>query len=483
MNLTPRRTLLSIVFMIFAGPSFADKMDPVQTCMNETSELEGKLGCIPGLQFKAVERDPAVSSTLRQYDLQFEQPVDHNNPALGTFSQRVVLLHRSYAEPMVLQTSGYSIFGVRESALMRRFATNQIQVEHRFFSTSTPDPKDWSKLNVKQSADDFHHIVVELKKIYKRPWVGTGASKGGMTSVFHHYFYPEDLTGTVADVAPLSFSTEDTRYIDFLKTVGGETYADCRNKISLLQKFILEHREDVLPMISGKFTQIGSSDVALEHFILESPFIFWQYKSPDDESVGCDKISKSWKEAKSAFNFLQEVNPIASYTDSEIEGFQSYYLQAATELGNPGSEREDLKELLKYEFNIDQYTPKGVEYTYSNELMLKIKDWTAHQAQDIVFVYGEFDPWSAGAFPQGKIENNMHQFIVKGGNHGSKFTLLDRDQKSEAEGIFAAWFGKKAVSEPALDKKPTNIKPDPKKILGNEDLETLEFRVRRSLRL
>lgn len=483
MNLTIRRTLFSILFMIFAAPSFADKNDPVQTCMDQTSELETKLGCVPGLKFQAVERDPAVSSNLSQYELKFEQPIDHNNPGLGTFSQRVVLLHRSYAEPMVLQTSGYSIFGVRESALMRRFGTNQIQVEHRFFSTSTPEPKDWSKLNVKQSADDFHRIVVELKKIYKKPWVSTGASKGGMTSVFHHYFYPEDLAGTVADVAPLSFSKEDARYIDFLKNVGGETYADCRNKLSFLQKYILENRDDVLPMISGTFTQLGSSDIALEHFILESPFIFWQYKSPTDESVGCEKIPKSWKQAKSAFNFLQEVNPITSYTDSEIDGFQSYYFQAATELGNPGSEKEDLKELLKYEFSIDQYTPKGVEYEYSNELMLKIKDWTAYQAKDIVFVYGEFDPWSAGAFPRGKIENNMHHFIVKEGNHGSKFTLLDRDQRSKAEEIFAAWFGKKALAEPALDKRPTNIKPDSKKTFGNEDLETLEFRVRRSLRL
>jgi hypothetical protein len=259
------------------------------------------------LQFKEVERDPAVASDLRQFDLEFEQPIDHNNPALGRFNQRLVLLHRNDTEPMVLQTSGYSIFGVRESALMKRFATNQIQVEHRFFSGSTPEPKDWSKLDVKQSAYDFHRIVVELKKIYKGPWVGTGASKGGMTSVFHHYFYPDDLSGTVADVAPLSFSTEDTRYVDFLNNVGGEAYAACRRKITLLQKYILDHRNEVLRLISGDFQHVGSSDVALEHLVLESPFVFWQYKSPEDASVGCNRIANSWKDARTAFNFLQEI--------------------------------------------------------------------------------------------------------------------------------------------------------------------------------
>jgi len=141
MNLPIRLTLISIFFMAFTTSSLAQKLDPIQACMDKTSELEEKLGCIDGLQFKEVERDPAVASDLRQYALEFEQPVDHNNPALGTFNQRLVLLHRNDTEPMVLQTSGYSIFGVRESALMKRFATNQIQVEHRFFSGSTPECK------------------------------------------------------------------------------------------------------------------------------------------------------------------------------------------------------------------------------------------------------------------------------------------------------------------------------------------------------
>jgi hypothetical protein len=115
--------------------------------------------------------------------------------------------------------------------------------------------------------------------------------------------------------------------------------------------------------------------------------------------------------------------------------------------------------------------------------MLKIKDWTASQAKDIVFVYGEFDPWTAGAYPNGQAENNVHHFVVKGGNHGSKFNLLDLDQRSKAENIFAAWFRKAPLNAPVNGKKDLKMKVNGIKTDIGEDLETFEFRVRRSLRL
>lgn len=474
---------LNALLLILSSHSYGEKIDPIATCVDKSSELTEKLSCIPDLDFKEVVLDPAVSAGLRQYEMNFKQLIDHGNPSLGTFNQRVVLLHRRDSEPMVLQTSGYSIFGVRETALMKRFGTNQIQVEHRYFSGSTPEPKDWSKLNAKQSADDFHNIVVQLKKIYKGPWIGTGASKGGMTSVYHRYFYPNDLTGTVADVAPLSFSKEDERYIDFVKNVGGNKYASCRDKFSKLQRYLIDSREQVLPLISGNFSQLGSADVALEHSVLESQFVFWQYQNPEDPSLGCDQIDSEWSSAKSAFNYLQKVSSIDSYADGEILRFVSYYYQAATELGSPGTDKTGLEDALKYEFTIDQYIPKGLEYTYSNDLMLKVKEWTTKEAKDIVFVYGEFDPWTAGAFPLGRTENNVHHFTVKGGNHGSKFTLLDPKQKTAAESILSAWFGKSPVLEPLVPKNGLKSNELKKIMDQTEDLESLEFKMRRTLRL
>ena len=106
-----------------------------------------------------------------------------------------------WIEPMVLQTSGYMIYRIAETAISRMFRTNQLQIEHRFFEGSTPDGSDWTYLDIKQSADDFHRITTDFKKIYKKRWVNTGASKGGMTSSYHRFFYPDDVHVAIAKLA------------------------------------------------------------------------------------------------------------------------------------------------------------------------------------------------------------------------------------------------------------------------------------------
>ncbi len=464
------RLVTCVLGILVAVPyvSSAGEPDSTQLCIDAASTIEGKLSCIPGVEFSAVSPDPSLEAGIKQFEIQFEQPVDHGDAALGTFKQKLVLLHRADSEPMVLQTSGYSIFGVRETAIMTRFGTNQIQIEHRFFSGSTPAAKDWTKLNIKQSADDFHRITVEFQKIYKKPWVGTGASKGGMTSVYHRYFYPNDLTGTVADVAPLSFSTNDERYIEFVENAGGPAYAACRTRFKQLQRRLLEHRDEITPTIGGSFQQLGSADIAFEHAVIESHFIFWQYSNPLDRDVGCSQIPENGT-ASEMFQYLDKVNKISGYADSDLQGFLSYFFQAATQLGNPANVTSHLQDLRRFDFNIDQYTPKGVQYSYSNEDMLMVKNWVENTAEHVMFVYGEFDPWSAGAFPQGRSANDMHHFLVKAGNHSSKFTLLDSSHRTQAEDVLKIWLNKSpvTVNVPFMAGRP------------NEDLETLEFRVRR----
>lgn len=175
----------------------ASDQTPSQQCLSRASDIVEKLACLDGVKAKEVTPGNGIPAGVRQFELRFTQPVDHNSRQNGTFEQRVVLLHRSESEPMVLQTSGYSIFGIREAAITRMFATNQIQVEHRYFRDSRPSANDrgyWGHLDIEQSARDFHAITVALKKIYPARWVNTGASKGGMTSVFHRWFFPGILT-------------------------------------------------------------------------------------------------------------------------------------------------------------------------------------------------------------------------------------------------------------------------------------------------
>lgn len=458
-----RFILITSLLFIF---SFIEKAKASEeNCVLTSSSIVEKLSCLENVTFKELT---STIINVRVFELQFAQPIDHQYPSLGNFKQRVVLLHRNEDEPMVLQTSGYSIFGIAEAAITSTFKTNQIQIEHRYFSTSKPDVVDWSKLDIKQSADDFHKITVALKKIYPNAWVNTGASKGGMTSIYHRRFYPHDLVGTVADVAPLSFSTDDQRYIDFLNNVGGDEYAECRRQFNEIQKTLLMYRDSFSHLLNGNFNQLGSKELAFEHSVIEAPFYFWQYGNPDDLNSGCRSLPILGTPMQ-MFEYLQTLASISDYTDESIQRFQPYYYQAATQLGNPANYTAHLEPLRQFEFSIDQYTPKGVRYTYSNAAMRDIQNWVKTEADQVIFIYGATDPWTAGEFPVSVTGKEVHKFYVPKGNHRVKFTNLTSEERALVTRTLAGWLGKAPVKE-----KGDTV---------SKGLEDIEFEARKHFKL
>src|SRR5262249_14717216 len=195
----------------------------VAPCILNRADTAAKLACVPGLTVLELHLPPDAGAdpSLRYFLLKLDQPVDHENPSGPHFKQRLYLRHRDESAPMALTSGGYELMNY-EADLSFFFETNVIEVEHRYFGPSIPSPVDWKFLNIKQSAADYHSITVALKAVYGGKWVGTGASKGGMTSVYHRRFWPADLVGTVAYVTPNSLGIDDARYPQFLATVGGD---------------------------------------------------------------------------------------------------------------------------------------------------------------------------------------------------------------------------------------------------------------------
>lgn len=194
-----------------AGPTSAAAEATAQA-----TDVRERLDRIPGLT--------VVSQTTKEgfpyYTLTLTQPIDHQHPDRGTFEQRLTLWHKSETAPMVLYTGGYSLSSsTREITTL--LGANQVSIEHRYFSQSRPATVDWNDLNVQQEASDEHAVVQALKTIYGAKWLGTGASKGGMTQVYHERFYPDDLDAVVAYVAPNdAANNDDSGYENFFQTVG-----------------------------------------------------------------------------------------------------------------------------------------------------------------------------------------------------------------------------------------------------------------------
>lgn len=428
-----------------------------------------RLNAIPGMQALEATVEDDKAKGLRRFRATLTQPLDHFNSASPRFEQKLVIFHRNFSEPMVLQTSGYKIFGEGLTRLAHVFSTNQIQVEHRFFGESLPENIDWNFHTVRQSAEDFHRIVQSLKPLYGGKWVSTGQSKGGMTSIFHRRYYPQDVDGTVADVAPISYSVEDTRYINFLQQVGGKEYEDCRRKLEEVQRLILEKRYSILPFVSGDYSMIGNSDKALEYAAIELPFQFWQSGDPTSVLFGCKAIPDRTKDDSALRAFFFKVNSPSEYSDQMMKIFQPYVVQAAMELGSPASDLTKISDLRKYPFDLDSLLPPYTFPPYTNHSMLDMQRWVREEGKTLMFVYGEYDPWSAGAYTiygAPSIHDN-HLYFVPRGNHRINFINLPMKEKNQAMDVLSRWFQKLPLE--------SNISLFP---LEEESLEELEWRKR-----
>ena len=414
-----------------------------------TVEIDVALDGINGLEW---EEQPSEIPGCRFFLLYYQQPADHGQPDGQQFTQHMMLHHCDAAAPTVISTEGYFIYpwyqALNEPASL--LAANQLQVEHRWFSDSRPDPADWKLLTIEQSAADHHRITTALKQaIYHGPWVSTGASKSGMTATYFRRFYPDDVDATVAYVAPLSFDDEDTRYWDYLKAIDPA----CEAALTDFRRELLLRREAMLERIQDEGNQDGYTyefidmDHALEVVALEASWAFWQYGSADD----CPDVPTPAATDSEVWAFLQDVNPVNGMSDERMAAFEPYFYQAGVQLGAPATIEDDLADLLNYPgFDVvgSFVMPgPGKEMVYDPAAMQDIKAWMADEAAAMLFIYGEHDPWTGGQY-EANAEHDVHKFIAPGANHGAKIAGLTAEDRAVAFERLEAWTGVKPVIRP-----------------------------------
>ena len=147
------------------------------------------------------------------YEFLFDQPIDHKNPAAGTFQQLVRICVRDVNVPTVLWTEGYLLSPITQTIdVPEALGTNLVQIEHRHFGESKilSDTR-WEYLTLEQAAGDHHAIIQALKPLLPKEWISTGVSKNGMASIYLRYYYPDDIDVTTAFCAPLMTSGADIR--------------------------------------------------------------------------------------------------------------------------------------------------------------------------------------------------------------------------------------------------------------------------------
>lgn len=429
------------------------------------AELLGKLRALPDVA-DATEQ-PTQTFGYHYIVLHFRQPVDHADPSSPTFLQEVSLLAKDTTSPLIVHTSGYwDYYTDHEVELTVLLSANQISIEHRYFASSRPANPDWTKLTIEQMADDEHVIVSELRTVFTGKAISTGGSKGGMTAIFYRRFFPDDVDGTVPYVAPISFAAPDLRYPPFIDTVGTDA---CRQAVRDLATEMLMNRRAAMEQhttaqaTANNYTYtrvlIGP---AVETAIDSFEWSFWQYFGITE----CPNLPATTASDDTLFTYLDKISPVSESDDSETGLFDAYYYQAYFQLGYPDGGAAYLKPYLMYtDADYANSLPTAQPMYDGGAAMHDIDNFVEQMGDRFVFVYGQWDPWTAGKFTLGNAQDSL-ELIQAQGTHNSHLTRLADADRAAAFAKLAAWTGvtpqipsaREMPVEPALHVPPALLR-------------------------
>ncbi len=404
-----------------------------------TSELNEKLTALSNIsRIESLESE----HYKEKYVVRITQPLDHQRPELGSFTQRVVISHVGFDRPTVMVTEGYggayALNPRYQEELSKLINANVIFVEHRYFLESTPEPLNWEYLTAENSAYDLHHIKTTLENIYQGKWISTGISKGGQTTMIYRSYFPDDVDFSVPYVAPLNKAVEDERQEIFLRKVGTKQE---RRKIQDFQLEILKRKESMLPLLENfckekNLTFVIPMPEVLDYCVLEYSFALWQWGTPVSE------IPPLTSGDKMLFDHLIDISGPDYF--SETQPNASFFVQAAKELGYYGYDTKPFKKYLTIKSS-KGYLEKIMlpqsagKIQFNSSLYHKIYTFLKESDPKMIFIYGEVDPWSATHAPVFKGKVNEQFYFQPRGSHRARISNMPDDMKEKIMNQINAW--------------------------------------------
>ncbi len=132
------------------------------------------------------------------------------------------------------------------------------------------------------------------------------------------------------------------------------------------------------------------------------------------------------------------------YSDPGVKQFEAFQYQAFTEIGYYNYDITDLKPYLKANpnpTNLD-ICPAGTQskIVYNPQTMAFVFNYLQYKAQNVVFVYGETDAWSATQM-QLLGRTNAVKIVVKGAWHNASIRAASAEQKELVYSSLESWLG------------------------------------------
>ncbi|HEU5059113.1 MAG TPA: S28 family serine protease [Kofleriaceae bacterium] len=426
-----------------------DAAPPAVTCDEET--LAASLAALPDVT-SASETDCGdyVVQPARCFAIEMQQPVDHAAATGPTFGQRLFLIHRGCDRPALVADWGYSNEYFYDFELSLLYQTNNLWIEHRFQGQSVPDTADWdwSALTIENGAADMHRVIAAFRELYGGRWVSTGASKGGITATYHRYHYPDDLDGSVPYVAPASRARVDPAYQVFL---ADSLPAACADRVRDAQVAALTSRRTMMVNRLTEYSGPGGEEALLEQLTANLDWSFWQAWG---ESY-CSQVPRASATNARFWQFYLDFSYLAWLqapgAPDETMKLGALYYEWLTEQGFALQVNDRVAPLLEdpsatasMEDQFRELFPDVVLPPYDGSLTAAVRDWVRDEAGDMLFIYGQYDPWSGGAMAAPEVDSSARYF-VPGATHAAQIGALPEQERAAAMAIATRLFG----TEPA----------------------------------
>ena len=412
-----------------------------------------------------------------------DQPENHDAPQLGRFGHRMVLYHRDENAPLVLYQLGYGLgilqgeenWGFRHE-LTELLGANQLIVEHRFFDESIAENPRWENLTIQQSARDSNRIVETLKPIYRGPWIGTGASKGGMTNLFHVAAFADDLAGIIPYVAPFIFGQEDVRYIGFLEQIG-PLDGVCAQQVKDRSIEMIQRSREAALFVRSLLPEAQQSLEEIEALIalnvLGFRWRFWQFFGTPE---GCAALPQGGEPMEALAPWFFQDPERLLWPQQYNSSIGPYSYQVANEFGAPARDFSFLFEVFD-ESNIDlglidnsRDVPWPVEPAFNPQPKLAINDLIRLSGTRIIALYGAWDPWTAGKIT---LPDHPSNRIFTAAKRAHSVSLLDLTEEERAEVfmLLGQWTGQ-PLAQSALSAQAAFA---PERLNGIEHQRLMDF--------
>lgn len=418
-----------------------ESADPVVSERSIRNLVEKKLKKIPAV--KSVKRIEVDGHFIVNFEVLFEQKTDPSNPDSETFLQRVYLGYVSKDAPVIIELNGYESRSAKPGEIATLLDANQIVIEHRYFGISVPkNGIPWETLTLSNAAHDQHLIINALKEaLYPdSKFLSTGISKGGQTTMIHRSMYPEDVDASACYVAPLNFQREDPRIYDFLKNVSSP---EERNAVKDFQLLCFQNKDTLISLLKDKAEKDGfgwdvNIEKAFELYVLEYSFAFWQWGAYE-----VDQIPKKNAGFDAILTHLLNVSGISFFSSKGVDRLRPFFWAALTEMGIYGYEHEPFAEYLSEQrtYKFDFTFPEGKQANFNPAPMRMVNEFIQQKAEKMLFIYGEYDTWSATGVELGEAAKNrgLRKYVSPQGHHDTRIRHFNEETRSEIISTIKLW--------------------------------------------